>query len=140
MAVLSKMLSAWGWCFNPDENDPKHSGWKHPLFSALLMAFACFVATTKAAKLFQDRNPSLKNFQLPPYAKKVGHGLLIYLIIMIISRMREDRAKTIYDLTWACNISIILSIYALIKNKPLLLAGVLVPISLDLVRYHNPII
>lgn len=133
MAAFSKLFSLWKWCFIPHANDLKHQGWKHPTFAALLMAASCFLATTKSAKLFEKLNSKLKEVKLPPYAKKVASGLLIYLLVMLASRLKEEGSKALYDMTWACNISILMSIYALFKGNPLLLAGVLVPISLDLV-------
>ena len=133
MAAFSKLFSMWEWCFVPGEQDSKHLGWKHPVFALFLMAWVCYAATTEAAKVYRKINPELKNLSLPPYAKKAGAALLVYVLAMLISRMREDKSKTLYDMTWACNITLLLSVYALLKNKPLLLAGALLPITLDLV-------
>jgi hypothetical protein len=99
----------------------------------------CFLATTESAKFFQKLNTKLNEMQLPPYAKKVGKFLLAYLLVMLATRMKKEGSRALYDMTWACNISILMSIFALLKGKPVLLAGVLVPISLDLVKITDHI-
>jgi len=141
MAVaFSKIRSLFDWCFKPDKNDKKHKGWKHPIFSLLVMSLTSLMTCSYLAARFIAKNPKLAA-EIPYILRtKWGFFLLAYWIVMLGSRLTTQQSRAFYDMLWACNISILLAIYGLAKNSSLLIGTSLVTIACDQLLWYADIL
>jgi len=138
--IQSQFQSLYEWCFRPDKNDKKHKGWKHPIFSLLLMSLSCLMTCSYLASYFVGKRPNLAK-EIPLILRtRWGYFLLGYWMTMLCSRLTTQKSRAFYDMLWACNISILLAIFGLARNSPVLIGTSLITIACDQLLWYADIL
>ena len=90
MAVaFSKIQDLFDWCFRPDKEDKKHKGWRHPIFSLLVMSISCLLGCNYLANHYAIKKPFLLT-EIPYSIRvKLGTFLMGYWVFMLGSRLRK---------------------------------------------------
>jgi len=128
------------WAFAPHKDHPKHKTLAHAAFSLTVMTIACLVVCTLLSNYFEDHHVYKHHSISKETGYKCAGFLFGYYLLLFISRYATEKQKTVYDMLWACNICIILSIFALITNKPILVGAALITISCDQLLWYFDIL
>jgi hypothetical protein len=132
--------SILAWAFVPHRDNPKHQTLKHAAFSLTLMTIACLIVCTLLSNYFEDHHVYKHHSISKEKGYKIAAFLLGYYLLLFFSRYAGEKQKTVYDMLWACNICIILSVYALITDKPILVGAALITISCDQLLWYFDIL
>jgi len=90
----SRMGSLFKWLFFPHKDDLKHKSWAHPIFS-LFVAIANSLATSEYLSQTIGKPPTAGN--IPDGLRyKSGTFLLIYYLIMVLTRLRIQSKLNIF--------------------------------------------
>jgi hypothetical protein len=129
MASLSKILH---WCFVPNENSEKHSSITHPIFSVAFGYLCTLYPSIKLSDYFEKKYPALKVHDFPLWAKKkLPIALIIYVGMILMTRLKVVGPVAFYDFLWACNFSLVNLIFGLIKESNLMVGSSMILISID---------
>jgi len=148
-AVPPQAENFLAWCFVPHRDHVKHKTWRHPTFCMILMLSLAVSVCTLLSNYFESQ----VGYQHIPiqYETRVKWAsfLGIYFAILFLTRYSIEckypfspiclisiASKTIYDMMWGCNVCILLSIYGLLMDKPLILGACLITISCDQVLFY----
>ena len=144
--IFTKLVNILQWGFIPKENDQKHFGWVHPIFSFLFGTSIGLLIIVKMSKVIEKHFGTVKG-NVPKWDRKyLSLFFYGYMIALLITRVSTNGKISFfyffiflyllgpiafYDLLWACNIAILMLGIGLQRNSPILIGGSLVTILVD---------
>ncbi|KAM3142517.1 hypothetical protein pb186bvf_005419 [Paramecium bursaria] len=141
MANLSTLRYVVSFLFNhSDGRNIKYIRLLHPLLS-LASTSSIYMLVIHFYNQFLESQNKMKDFQDSQQRRNLyAFGLIIYVLLMIVSRYTQTRNVVFYEMIWACNMSLMSSAYALITNKPIILAASMIVVSIDQVLWYIDIL
>ncbi|EGR33613.1 hypothetical protein IMG5_047930 [Ichthyophthirius multifiliis] len=129
--LQSAIYKNLNWAFVPNPTDQKHNSYTHPIFSCILSIVSTLYLNVKLSNYLEDKYPEIKQ-KLPKWSKKKALPLLVMYLILILSvRLKQNGPHVFYEMAWACNLALITVISALLRNSSLTVGSCLVIISID---------
>ncbi len=150
--MLTLLWGSWRWLCQEGPSAKKHQGWQHPFVVVVLhyvIAISVSIAvhdallgTPLSIPMPSNNNSNSDAANTTTTTMRMAQGLIVYLLWLLLWRLLVVRqppfntAAVWYEMTWLCNVTMLMGALALVTQRPLLALAYSFTVGIDQLLWY----